>query len=545
MEPLEEDFETETDCFFVTCRRHDKDRLEINFGFDGLVSGRKKNFTYIADTALFAPKSLGLPDIQRKIKEDLQSYVRLHTHASNPKSETSRSRVEERLYLLETSPTESGFQNFAIDFQSFIKANDKKIRRRLKKLARRNLERAGDHEKLENLQAEILEVKSLIQKFRALKAKFETDKQQLLPAESIRDDFQLLDEYISHIFVQYIGDLFANSRKSAELADVTELLKSYAKAEGKYREDRGFLLVYHPEFLELGSDERANLRARRIAEEKTEQYSRRIALLKKYFQRPLYLKDSVSKLETKLLIPVYGLAAAMAASWAIMVQLYQVNNFGERMGINTIAFISVAVLGYVAKDILKDFMRRYLMRKGGSWLPSETHKLQIQKHGKDIDVGRIGESLNVTDSAKLAPLLRQWRYDRKDGKIEKALKEDVLFIRKKVRLNLKHLNSDEEFPWGFREVLRLRLDRFMTQMDDPYKNYHFINAEGIPEKKQTLRVYRLYLATWIKYEGKKHSNIVPVFKAFCITLNKEGILSCEEVKEELEEIPPSPDARGR
>jgi len=526
-----EDLQAELNCFFITGKRHDKDRVEVQFGFDGLMIGNSSKFSYVTNAALFVPKSLGLVDFEKKIRDDIHSYVRLHTHVSNPKSSTSLARVEERLRILRADPSEQSFQDYAIDFQGFLKANDKKIRLKLNKLSERKFQKEGDAKQLADTEHELEEVVKLLASVRALEADFKNPKSPLSSFAQLKKDFELLEEYVSHITVQYIGDLYDTSKNVPGLEEFCEKIQKYSSREAAYRKARKLMLLKISD-PNLGKN--------------LEIYSRRIAMLKKYFQRPLYIQDTIATLENRLLIPVYAIAAAMAASWAIMVQLYQVNSVGERVGINTIAFISIAVFGYVAKDLLKDFMRKKLMSTGGKWLPNESRKLFLEKADKKIvQLGNIGESFTLIPSEKLPTGLAEARYDlEKDetAKIERALGEDVLSIQKKVSLNLEHLDNKAEFPWGFREIIRIRLDRFMTQMDDPEKTYHFIGRNSLPQKANTHRVYHVHLFTWIQTNLAKNPNaaIRPIFKAFLLTVDKTGILTCKPLAWDEALPPPTP-----
>ncbi len=526
-----EDLQAELNCFFITAKRHDKDRVEVQFGFDGLMIGNTPQFSYITNAALFVPKSLGLVDFEKKIRDDIHSYVRLHTHVSNPKSSTSLTRVEERLRILRADPSAKHFQDFAIDFQGFLKASDKKIRLKLNKLARRKFNQEGDAEKLADTYQELQDVVSLVGEMRALESDFLNPKSPLSSFDQIKKDFELLEEYISHIIVQYLGDLFDTAKNVLGMEALANELKTYSRREALYRKSKNFF------------------RLRKTAlnySQMLEQYPRRIAMLKKYFQRPLYIQDTIVTLENRLLIPVYAMAAAMAASWAIMVQLYQVQTVGERVGINTIAFITVAVFGYVAKDLLKDFMRKKLMTTGSKWLPTESRKLFLEKgKKKPVLLGRIGETFTLIPSGNLHPELLSARYSAHEGsisKIERSLGEDVLSIKKMVTLNLEHLDNTAEFPWGFREVVRIRLDRFMTQMDDPEREYYFLGKNALPQKIKTHRIYHLHLFTWIqtKQNPNLDTPIKAIFKAFLLTVDKTGILSCKPLEWEKALPPPTP-----
>ena len=524
-----DDLQAELNCFFVSAGRHDKDRVELQFGFDGLLSSRENEFSYIVDSALFVPKSLNLTDIQSTIREDIQSYVRLHTHVSNPDSLTSFARVDERLKLLKSDLNTETLRNFAIDFQGFLKANDKKIRAKLRLIGAR----ADEHlvkEDLETVRIELKEVEHLLEDFRSiLKAK---NLEGYLPDDlldrKLDHDLLLLSEYFSHLFVQYLGDLYAVTVGAPFLEPISEVLKEISAAEARVREKNRFVV-----------DERHGPTSTRDFD----LYPRRISILKKYFQSPLFVQESSHSLERRMLIPVYSVAAALAAAFAIMVQLYQARTLEERVGLNSIALISFGVMAYVAKDLLKDWMRKALLKHSNRWLPDESRKLFLVKKKKRVKLGKIGESLKIFDSEKLPEDLKAIRYRSATDRLERELGEDVLHLRKRVTLDLDALETQREFPWGFREIIRIKLDREMTQMDDAFKKMYFVNRQGFPTQKQTHRIYHLHLATWIRAQSNDPlaPMVKPAFKAFLLSIDKTGILSCEPISwEKNGTIPPTP-----
>ncbi|MEO5667889.1 MAG: hypothetical protein ABIR96_07520 [Bdellovibrionota bacterium] len=524
-----DDLHAELNCFFVSAGRHDKDRIELQFGFDGLLSSRENAFSYTVDSVLFLPKSLSLSYDQAGIREDIQSYVRLHTHVSNPESLTSFVRVDERLKLLKNDFNDETLRNFGIDFQGFLKANDKKIRTKLRQLSTCIVDEVSGQD-LEALRLELREVEHLLEDFRSIiKAR---NLEGYLPDDlfdrKLDHDLLLLNEYLSHLFVQYLGDLYAVTVGAPYLQSISDVLKMIANDEAKMREKNRFVL-----------DERHGPTSSRDFD----LYPRRISILKKYFQSPLFIQESSSSLETRMLIPVYSVAAALAAGFAIMVQLYQARSLGERVGINSIALISIGVMAYVAKDLLKDWMRKSLLKTSGRWFPDENRKLFLVKQNKKVKLGQIGESLKIFDSEKLPEKLKEIRYRSATDRLERDLGEEVLHLRKRVTLDLDALETQREFPWGFREIIRIKLDRQMTQMDDAFKKMYFINRLGFPAQKQTHRVYHMYLATWIRAQnGDPLSPAVkPAFKAFLLSMDKTGILSCEPVSWDINgEIPPTP-----
>ena len=192
---------------------------------------------------------------------------------------------------------------------------------------------------------------------------------------------------------------------------------------------------------------------------------------------------------------------------------------------------SVGVAAYVAKDIMKDFFRRYFFTKSSRLFPDYEKKLFLSRAGKKVSLGVIKEYLRSFDSEKLPSDLTEARYSCLGGEMEEYLHEDVLHFKKRVVLDLSALESRQEFPWGMREILRYRFDRLLASMEDRYKNLHLLSKAGTAASRQGHRVYHVYFAAWIQHStaSNQQTHVKPAFKAFRITLDKTGILECKLV----------------
>jgi hypothetical protein len=522
-----DELESELNCFFISGSRHDKDRIELQFGFDGLVSDADRQFSYIVDFVLFVPQSLNMIESPELLRTDIQSYVRLHTHVSNPDSETSFPRVQERLALLKRGLDLNNLRNFAVDFQGFLKGHDKKLREQLRSLAS---EVQPDPARLERLTGEMRDVLHVLEDFRSiLKARhIDHRSSRDLIGERLSHDLILLNEYFSHLYVQYLGDLTSTARGSEALAPVVADIHVLATAEAAEREKCGFML-----------DDRGGPEAL----QEMELYPRRIGILKKYFQSPLFVREATSSLQKRLMLPVYALSAGLAALFFIMIQTYNSKTFEQRMGFNSALVLTLAIVAYVVRDLSKDLFRAYLFKRSGRWFADEKRTLFLKKLGREFRLGKISEFLRIFDSSRLPPLLKQARYSTEGGELEEELKEDTYHFKKHVKLDLKTLDSNREFPWGFREILRLRMDRYTTHMDDAFKKVYLVSRSGALTQKQAHRVYILHLAAWVRADavqsdGKKFA---PAFRAFQITMDKNGIQSCQQMSWKKDfGIPPTP-----
>src|SRR3954471_7999127 len=108
--------------FFAIASRHDSDRVELQLGFDGEMQA-EKSCEYEVNMQFMFPKNLGHSENFDKeaFRSQLQSHLRLHTHAGNPQNPTKLTRVKERLELLSHHLSEESLKFFALEIEAFLK----------------------------------------------------------------------------------------------------------------------------------------------------------------------------------------------------------------------------------------------------------------------------------------------------------------------------------------------------------------------------------------------------------------------------------------
>jgi len=509
----------ELNVFFVAGSRHDKDRIEIQIGFDGLLPESKGRFVYDVDSLVFVPKTLGLHDVTdiQALRQEFQSYIRLHTHVTNPKNDSSLLRVKERLLELKKSLNMESLRFFAIEFEGYLKGQTKRFKKN-------PLTPAQMTHDLDAIEFVLTDYRSV------MKARGVEDHHVDNEARgTVEHDLVALNEYLSHVYTQYLSELYYVVRMSAEVTPLSDIVEKHLKAEAQVRKAHGYLIEEHH-----GPDKSKD----------EDLYLRRIGLLKKYFQSTLFVISKGEVYQQKLLIPVYAVSAALAASWAIMIQLYQVRTMTERVGINSIALIAVAVAAYVFKDVMKDSFRRYFFKRSTSFFPDFQRKLFLRTKEATLPIGKIKEYIRTFDSEKLATAIKKNRYAVKGGELEEYLNEEVIHFKKRVTLHLDTLSKESEFPWGIREIIRYRLDRFLISMEDSFKRVHLISTSGIPSSRHSHRVYHVYFAVWIRHRKAHsvgHAVVSPAFKAFRVTLDKTGVIDCKQIPWDKDCPPPAND----
>ena len=503
----------ELNCFFISASRHDRDRIELQLGFDGLLKSNEDDFTYDIDFVLFTPKSLGLREVEgsQQLRQEFQSYIRLHTHTSNPDSQTSILRVRDRLGQLQVNPSIGNIRLFAIEFDGFLKAQIKKLRRDFATVVDEK-DRLALRHSIEDLRSLMAQMRAILKQHGVQGSVAEDHRPQ-----SIERNLLLLNEYISHDYVHLLVQThYAAIEASDRMSELLPILDEIARTEAQTRR------LYH-----LPLEERRGP----TSSQEIDNYPRRVSLLKKYFQKTLFVDVDSEGLQDRLLLPVWGISAALAAAFAIMVQIYQARSVAERVGINSVAVITVGVLAYVAKDIMKNFLRMSLLKPGASRFFADYKKtLWVKREDGRKKLGNIEEYVRLFDSEKLPEDLATVRYANVGGDMEQALHEDILQFRKKVTLQLSQLETNREFPWGIREIVRFRFDRLLTNMEDAFKTLHLLSATGAPTIRQGHRLYHLYLATWIRRSESDGPTLRPSFQAFRISLDKTGVLACDPVE---------------
>lgn len=498
----------ERDCFFISADRHDRDRIEIQLGFDGLVSGKNKNFSYDIEFVVFCPKSLGLFETEGldHLRQEFQSYVRLHTHSSDPNSNTSQARVLDRFDKLKRHTNLDNLRYFAVDFEAYAKATTKRLRKICK-----DIELSPEPEA--QVRRELYDFRDIIQGFR----NFHNGVSEKGNANQLLHDMDLLNEYISHLYVQLLGALSISSLSGKSKKLIHDIVTDFSMKESALREEKHFLIEQRN-----GPD----------SSTQEDLYLRRISLLKKFFQKQLFIHVSGIALEKRLLIPITAVSAALAAAAGIFVQVFHLNSTETTVGLNSITLISVAVFAYVTRDILKDSFRKFFFETSLRWFPEYEKRLSVERDGKKIKLGTIKEYIKTFDSENLPDDLKAARYSVEGGDLEESLHEDILFFKKRVSLDLSQLDTQKEFPWGLREIVRYRFDRLMTSMEDAFKNLYLLSKTGGGSSRQGHRVYHIHIATWITRvypKFTKESELTkPAFKAYRVTVDKTGVLACEK-----------------
>jgi hypothetical protein len=344
---------------------------------------------------------------------------------------------------------------------------------------------------------------------------------------------RLVDEYLSTIFDQILAQLYEAVSQAQVLQDgrggraaLAARLKDVARRESIYRGRAGYCS------LDVESQQLREL------------YGFRLSLLKKYVSKPLYLDVTTTRPKPTALQHVVGaVAAAIAAAWAVGIQIYIFANNVPPSGNGpypsdsvgktavsavTAALFAAAVLAYVLKDRMKVFINESVMKRLRGKMPDRDVYLSEAgpegTSGAGREIGRIREQVRFVPSASVpeeVDLVRNLGHTVDLG--EERL-EVVLHHQRTVDLEPAFAHSPER---AVRDILRLNVAPFLERLADPDQEVH--HFDGRLDSFVTRTAPRVYHLNLIFRLAPLRLDAGPVrYERIRVVLTQRGIIRVEE-----------------
>lgn len=314
----------------------------------------------------------------------------------------------------------------------------------------------------------------------------------------------LLDEYVSQLYVQYLGAIaseFSNFESSHEWtrhdqaahpdledADAGEgsTIDGDASSEAARARSRQLLKA-------LQEDEAVYRRTRGLSFEsetdlERERHLSRLSQLKKFFQSKTFV--DVMKTQAAQKVTESSALIGTAAAAIIAATLEQLG----RKNISSVASQGLMVIGlgvilYVIRDRMKDWARAKLQKKAMVLIPD--FETQLIADGKNFGLSR--EWLHILTSKNCEASVNEARHS--DSVLERSLRlpEDVLSTRRVFFLRPNFAGPGQ--ARALHENVRLNLDRHLKFMDDPFKDLTDLEADGRLTLSRSHRVYHFHMVT--------------------------------------------------
>jgi len=323
----------------------------------------------------------------------------------------------------------------------------------------------------------------------------------------LRDAFQCIDEFLSLILVDHLtillqtireGSAFKNALSKAEAA-ITDMII----AQNEYREEIGY-----PSVVKKGA--------------RNEIIGYRRSILKKFASGPLFLEIETSEWEgTSQLF--YGIAAGAAMFFTVSVMALA----QSRYAINSAAFMTVAVVSYIFKDRIKDWLKLWLVRKWTRWVADRTNKIwdpETKEH-----VGDMKEAFSFMSMSRVPPEIVRFRNaDNITSIDEEGKPEWVMKYEKEVRLFPRRIEAGHERVNDINDILRFNLSPFLAGADDPAWEYLHVDKETRElERVPCSRVYHINMVRRFSFTPAGGA-VQESFERFRIVFDRDGILRVEE-----------------
>lgn len=218
-------------------------------------------------------------------------------------------------------------------------------------------------------------------------------------------------------------------------------------------------------------------------QESEEAFLDQASALKLYVERVLYLRHIPSRVQRVAHNTILGLAAALAMSWAVGLQVFALYSLGLDLsrGAGTsivVAFSSIAVFGYILKDRIKAWSAEVLARQLPRFLDDRGASLTWGI--ANTVLGRATERLSYVPANQLDPAVRARHLEALGGRLPLEIHDDVLHYRR--RLVLLPRTALEVFPnfAGINESIRINLARWVRTLDDPKRSIVVLDENDRP-----------------------------------------------------------------
>jgi hypothetical protein len=307
------------------------------------------------------------------------------------------------------------------------------------------------------LQQEVLGVErvaaQVLERFRAW-AQAVQQAQQL--QEKTRASLRLVDEYMSltveQFFRKAVADMDALPRVGVYI-ELRRLLMAAVIREETYRKDNQLKSVLSP----TGDNE---------------EYMHRIGFLKKFCMNILFLSARRKQGRQGMEEVLFAVAAGVAMAFATAVAIWAHARYTQA----SLNFFLIAVVGYMMKDRIKEGLRRFFSQFAAMHLFDRTAEI-VDPVTKRV-LGTCQEKVDYGRAVKVPEEIAALR--RSDDFItvsQGELSETVIRYQKAIVLDAELLPRTERDLTGVTDIIRLNVERFLRDMDEPELALEYVDLE--------------------------------------------------------------------
>lgn len=440
---------------------HDRTNFEVKL--DYTIDPDRDN-RYRVESYFFIPTALGINKqsyASEKFYSDVRAYIRFktptlsgHDLAENGSPLVrARELIAEPIDLARSEALRDQLSHELRLFGCIVRArlrdsvND--FRDRLKPLKKRpELEVAID-----DLRASFgrfaASIDGLLESWRGLRSEVHESE---FPRQ-MRETYQFVDEFISLELETRLSKLIAGIDKCKidAFAEVRRRFRDHILDERRYRRGAGY----------------------KVVDDHNDFFVYRRGKLKKFVMSVLWLEVAKEKEGRRLVNVGAAIAAGVAMTFAVLATIAQ----SHRWAINTSEFVVAAVITYMLKDRIKDWLKNFFASRLTRFLFD--YSVTVRDPVSDRALGRCREALNYIDLGDVPRSVMELR--RRDASVSieaEAKPETVIRYEKEVRLDgqaaIDRLGAEQ---FDLNDIMRFSLARFLQRADDPVAAVPLLDEE--------------------------------------------------------------------
>ena len=449
---------------------HDKNQFEMKLDYS-VHPDRRRN-RYRIDTYFFIPKSLNVNRYsytRDQFYADTQAYIRFKTPRQtfrsllDPKNERSPlSRIQSLTLRFQRNPRDQRASERVIYELRMLGSMIRSEMRLQTYTTTQKIEKAGAARGRNTVDLEDARAlwQRLLSDIDGVTAALRGVRPMVLaasfPAEVI-EAYEYVDEFVCLTLETFLTEIMANVGANPAcregLREPYERTRRRIAAERVHRDEAGYPSVLRPD----GPNE---------------SYVYRRGVLKKFVTGVLFLNMRIEAEGKRLAQAVAAIAAGVAMFIAIVATIATQRHYA----LDSVAFVSLAVLTYMIKDRVKDWIRVYFFNKFGGTLAD--HRVRIFDPDTNNVIGDCRESMTFVHHNAVPREVLKLRNRSGLGVIESEGKpETIISYRKEITIYTKRVLGEEKRVSDINDIIRFNITQFLHHMDDPIVPVHYYDTE--------------------------------------------------------------------
>lgn len=493
---------------------HDRNQFEMKL--DYTVHPDRRVNRYRTDIWFFVPKSLGIgPDTYERqdFYADTQTYIRFKTprytfrSLIDPQNKRSPlARIRKLATRHQNDPRSAEAVSRLIYELRLLGAALRAESRDQAGMIGARLERALSTRDVESL--DVSDARSLWERMLDEVGPVLTALREVRPAlvaagfqEEVIEAHEYVDEFVSITLEAHLARIIKLTRLDPRLMKLMEgpyaTTRARVASERRHRERAGY-----PTLIRRDST--------------NQEYIYRRGVLKKFVTGVLFLNVRVEQEGRRLAQFIAAVAAGVAMLVAIVATILTQRHYA----MDSVAFVTIAVLTYMVKDRLKDGLRLYFFDKLGGTLAD--HRVRVIDPGTRREIGECRESMTFVRPESVPADVVRMRNRTSLSVIESEGKpENVIRYRKDVMIYTERVLGEKRRLTDINDIIRFNILRFLVHMDDPIVPLHYYDTDEdeIVELEGT-KVYHLNVVYGFSTEPRKPPETLQRLR---VVMDKRGI----------------------